>query len=419
MKRNAGTILLIIYAALVTGISFRGLVNSQSEKGYIQLDTDFTWHYIGVTTPTPETFVTSTASPTVTNTPEPTDTPRPTFTPGPSPTPILLCQGKVTANTLNVRSGPGTSFSIVTTYDKDTVVNLLEKSGTWYKISNNPSMYVSAQYITITISNGCSFATTFLLGFHLLPGAKGEVVDRSLSQLGNLKGIDQTEQILRVAKSQRPDLLIIYRNLTNRFGMRDCPFTWGSGDASAVADVWWDAQYNVWKAQNLLSFVDYFELLNECGTPSSTWDNTFWQRVLDHAKINGVCLALYSESYGSPEPIQYQYRTPVLDRILIEECQPGRHHIIALHIYEGVAGGDWKFGRWRLFLQALGPKYSALRWYVSEYGYAKGTGTVDCAAFRADWTLAEKEFAKNGDILGAALFGVSEQGQWSDFSPCF
>jgi hypothetical protein len=390
---------------------------------YIMLYEDGTWGYI---TPTPEG---PTATPTeIFATPNVTAVP--SWTPGPTATPLPLCGGLTTADTLNGRDTP--RGNVIVQFEKGTAVGIsvgqwYNHLGTWelwYKATaNGKSVWLLSDYVALSPGAVCDFpakpVTTSLLGLHLLPGASGAVVDRALPELGNLKGIDGNEPLLQAAKSQRPDLLLVYRNLFNAYGQRDYPLSWGQGDARAVADSWWAAQYHVWETRGLLGLVDYFEVINEAGYPGSAWDNAFWLRTLDNAKSAGLCLAIYSESYGTPEITAYQFRTPVLDRLLSEECRPGKHHIIALHIYEGVAGGDWKFGRWKLFLQALGPKYNALRWYVSEYGYSKGTGAVDCAAFRADWTQAEKAFAQAGDILGVAIFAVGGQGQWSDFSSCF
>ena len=58
--------------------------------------------------------------------------------------------GKVTASTLNVRSGAGTSYSVVTKAYKGDKVELLESSNGWYKIklSSGKVGWVSSDYIT-------------------------------------------------------------------------------------------------------------------------------------------------------------------------------------------------------------------------------------------------------------------------------
>lgn len=58
--------------------------------------------------------------------------------------------GDVTANKLNVRSGPSTSYSIVGTLDNGENVEILSRDNNWYKISsNNLTGYVSASYISL------------------------------------------------------------------------------------------------------------------------------------------------------------------------------------------------------------------------------------------------------------------------------
>ncbi|MFP7334685.1 SH3 domain-containing protein, partial [Shouchella clausii] len=57
--------------------------------------------------------------------------------------------GTTTAR-LNVRTGPGTSHSIVTTLDKDTKIELLAKKGNWYQIAvGNTTGFVSGDYLKL------------------------------------------------------------------------------------------------------------------------------------------------------------------------------------------------------------------------------------------------------------------------------
>lgn len=59
--------------------------------------------------------------------------------------------GKVTANKLNVRSGPSTSYSIVGTLNNGENVEILGRDNNWYKISyDNLTGYVLASYITLS-----------------------------------------------------------------------------------------------------------------------------------------------------------------------------------------------------------------------------------------------------------------------------
>ena len=58
--------------------------------------------------------------------------------------------GNVTANSLNVRSGPGSSYESLGYLNKDTKVDILARENNWYKISaDNLYGYVSASYIKL------------------------------------------------------------------------------------------------------------------------------------------------------------------------------------------------------------------------------------------------------------------------------
>ena len=60
--------------------------------------------------------------------------------------------GTVTASSLNVRSGPSTSYKIVTTVKKNDKVNILQSSNGWYKIetASGKQGWASASYISIS-----------------------------------------------------------------------------------------------------------------------------------------------------------------------------------------------------------------------------------------------------------------------------
>ena len=66
--------------------------------------------------------------------------------------------GKVTASTLNVRSGPSTKNSVISKLSKNTTVELISSSNGWYKVklSNGKTGWVSGQYITKTSSPSTS-----------------------------------------------------------------------------------------------------------------------------------------------------------------------------------------------------------------------------------------------------------------------
>jgi Bacterial SH3 domain len=372
----------------------------------------FTFYIESAHLPTQEIWATDTTQ----STASPMPTAAPTTTATLSPTPIG-CTGVVTATTLNIRSGPGVENGVVSTLANGAVVVLLGQhdtgtQGVWYKIAAG---WISAAWV----QTGCNPPTTpapiaSKLGLHLTVGASQEVVMRALSRLGLLKGTSGTENILQAAHQQRPDLLILYRIVAP-----DCPPGWGSGDARAVADSWWASRYAAWQKTGLIGVVDYYEVVNECLQPASAWFNAFWIRTFENASMAGICIAAFSDTVGTPEIIEYQFRAPALDWMLTHECQPGRRHVIAHHTYWGVGGGDWLFGRWKMFVKALGQKYEALDWVFTEYSLGDGRQALDCGALWRDWQQANVIYTTDPHVLGGLYFNVSPVGEWSDVSPCF
>eukprot|EP01107_Rhizomastix_libera_P002668 TRINITY_DN145_c1_g2_i1.p1 TRINITY_DN145_c1_g2~~TRINITY_DN145_c1_g2_i1.p1 ORF type:complete len:360 (-),score=91.36 TRINITY_DN145_c1_g2_i1:122-1105(-) len=83
----------------------------------------------------------------------------------------------VTASSLNVRSGPGTSYSVVTSLSKGKIVSVTSISNGWAKISSG---YVSSQYLTkvaTTSTSSTSYTvTTSALNMRSGPGTGYSIV---------------------------------------------------------------------------------------------------------------------------------------------------------------------------------------------------------------------------------------------------
>lgn len=75
----------------------------------------------------------------------PASTPTPAPAPAPS-APKAEQKYKVTASTLNVRKGPGTSYGIATTVKKNEVYTIVETNGTWGKLKSGAG-WVSLSYM--------------------------------------------------------------------------------------------------------------------------------------------------------------------------------------------------------------------------------------------------------------------------------
>ncbi|WP_455538463.1 GH25 family lysozyme [Terrisporobacter sp.] len=85
----------------------------------------------------------------INNTNDSTDQPNVEITQLTNPNAIGL--GTITAYSLNVRSGPSTSYEVLGLLSKDTKVDILGRENNWYKISaNNLIGYISASYVTLS-----------------------------------------------------------------------------------------------------------------------------------------------------------------------------------------------------------------------------------------------------------------------------
>ncbi len=111
-----------------------------------------------VLTPTATPTATPASTPTATPTAAATAKPTATATAAVSPTataasPVIAATGTVTTSTLNVRSGPGTSYTKLGTLTKNAAVSIVTpgSAGGWHKIwYNNREAYVYASYVKIT-----------------------------------------------------------------------------------------------------------------------------------------------------------------------------------------------------------------------------------------------------------------------------
>jgi hypothetical protein len=169
--------------------------------------------------------------------------------------------------------------------------------------------------------------------------------------------------------------------------------------------------------------VDYYEYRNECGF-QGVWEVAFDREMIRLANRRGVCLALFSDAYGTPEIGQFVRRRPVLDSVLAAECRPGRHHVVSLHTYGNVHSGPWIFGRWLLFRAALGKRYDAIQYIFTEFGVTNaagnndGRGVADCGVATRETLEAIVEYKKHREVLGFALFSVGGSTEWLDLTPC-
>jgi len=367
----------------------------------------------------------ATATPTPAASPTPTSTPAPPLTTTPTPETLPLCTGEPEPG-LRVRDGVwGT---IIGQFRADTVQTLRfearqqDSAGAWwYAFWWKPGVYgwVHGDYVTFLEAGGCNKlperppVVRNKRGINLNVGAQMP----PLSLFGNVKGTTGTESTIKAIRSARPDMLIVWRNLVRPiYGWGDCPPGWGQGDPVDAATQWWSVEYAEWQARGLLGVADYFEYRNEC-VFTGEWEIQFDRRMVALANRTGICLALFSDAYGNPRVAEFAQRKPVLDMVLATECQPGKHHLVAYHVYEGVVGGRWLIRRPDLERRALGSAYDALRWVITEYGYGDGRGAADCAAFAADDRLAWVYYAEREYVVGYQHFAMGA-GPWTDVGRC-
>lgn len=85
--------------------------------------------------------------------------------------------GLVTATTLNVRQGPGTSFKVVTTVNKNQYIRIFAKIGDWYVIQTDSDYIgtVSSKYVKLIYPNSSNNQNS--------PGGSGNSETNTTSQL--------------------------------------------------------------------------------------------------------------------------------------------------------------------------------------------------------------------------------------------
>ena len=260
-------------------------------------------------------------------------------------------------------------------------------------------------------------------GLHLIYSAPRQPVLDALPSIGTLKATDGAEWALAAAKASGRDIVTVYRAIYTAWGKLDCPPDWGYGDPVASADKWYDMLLGVWTARGTREVTDFYEYRNECRMVGD-WEVAFDRRMIQRATASGVCLLAFSDAPGNPEIAQFAQRRPVLDAMLAQECQPGRWHGIAHHIYYGRDSGPWLFGRWQLFRAALGPRYDALAWWFTEYGVpaqdgsVTGRGPADCGAVRAEMSAADALFRAAPEVGGYHAYSVGQSAEWTDLTGC-
>ena len=417
-------------------------------------------------TPTNRPTATRTATPTVTRTPSATGTddapPQETLDPNePTPEPgDKECAVKVTVSDgLIVRSGPARSntrvgsvpYASYLKIDAFAAGSYDSKPELWARIYDG---WVVIRYDNVWWIGGITGLTEMCLdvqgwpselqppadmvsnpaGIHVLGGFSNTALILSeIEHFNLLKVTDDASYLINTAKVLKPGIITIHRNIhLLDVGLRNCPTGYGAGGAAqarAVADSWFALVYRTLEARNLTGryAAGWEEITNECGYPGAEWENAFWLRILELAKTKQMCIALYSDSFGTPEIDQFVARKPVLDKILSETCQSGKYHIISLHTYGRPDSGMWIFFRWLLFRDALrkiDPKYDWLQFAMTEQGITNnsgnndGRGSADCGVAAKETVAAVNIYRNHPEILGFALYSFGGGTEWLNLEGC-
>jgi len=233
-------------------------------------------------------------------------------------------QAQVTAQSLRIRSGPGTTFGIITTVTQGTLLDVVEQQGDWIKIRfNNADGFVAAQFVEIKTANtssGFLIEQPALMEVQLIPseiiptdglaGAELAVANtwnnfgnlmRTLSNLLNvpvnaLIAVLVAESSGRVFAADGRMVIRFENHLFYRF--------WGEKNQDTFNKFFrfdTSSPKNNWKSHQWRPNVES-EWGNFHGTQSKEWDVLAFARALDDTA------ALLSISMGAPQTVGFNYK---------------------------------------------------------------------------------------------------------------
>lgn len=384
-----------------------------------------------VYTSTPTLAPTATTTPAVTPTQE-TGIPTPAATDTPAPWPTStpnadICTGTPALNWF-IRSGPGSSYSKLGYFDTAndparvppavTVQRFrleaysVDANGTgWYAFWLSESVYGWTAAGAWTLSGDCTGlpgdVPALLVGPHLLFNANADRLATLLASSGVVKEVSGDGKLLMWARLLNPDTVTIYRYVDGVVG--SCSPDWMDGRQ------WFDTLYARWPKG-----ADWYELENECGDESRAYSNTHVIETMQAANEAGVCLLLYSFGVGTPSLEMFAATKPVWDWALAHECQPGRHHALAMHAYglNFPRENIWLFSGWKMRCDAL-PGYCQRVgiWFTEWEWYANESDPVSCAQVVDNIRWARTEY-KNSPVRAVLLWSFGDLQPWRNLTPC-
>ncbi len=268
------------------------------------------------------------------------------------------------------------------------------------------------------------------IGLHVITPTGSEAVlnfVRKLAQAGypvnTIKGLSGTENLLNEIKQISPQTTIVYRSYLSSDGYGDCPADVRDlPDPIATARRWMDGLEPYWDAVN----ADYYEYINECPV-GHEWLTGFSIAAMQIANERGRCLLLYSFAGGTPDVDQMDVLLPAYQFAAENECQPGRHHGIALHAYSMEdkrlvsETNEWLSLRHRKMVEVLQTTYppgAELPVYITELGIGGGQVFPGCDAIVRDAVQYMYLLEDDPYVHGFHLWSVGAGTQWYDITPC-
>ena len=233
-------------------------------------------------------------------------------------------KAKVTAQSLRIRSGAGTTFGIITSVGQGTLLDVVEQQGDWIKIRyNNTDGFVASQFVEIQVANaltGYLIEQPELMEVQLTPdkviptdglaGAELAVANtwnnfgNLMSTLSNRLNVPVGALIAVLVAESSGRVFGADGRMIIRFENHLFYRSWGEKNADTFNKFFrfdTSSPKNNWKNHQWRPNVES-EWQNFHGTQSKEWDVLAFARALDDTA------ALSSISMGAPQTMGFNYK---------------------------------------------------------------------------------------------------------------
>jgi murein DD-endopeptidase MepM/ murein hydrolase activator NlpD len=233
-------------------------------------------------------------------------------------------KAQVTAQSLRIRSGPGTTFGIITTVPQGTMLDFVEQQGDWIKIRfNNTDGFVASQFVEIKTENtptGFLIEQPALMEVQLVPGkiiptdglAGAELaVANTWNNFGNL--MDTLSNMLNVPVGAL--IAVLVAESSGRVF---------AADGRMIIRFENHLFYRFWGMKNQDTYNNFFR--HDTSSPKNNWKSHQWRpnlesewqsfhgtqakewNVLAFARALDDTAALSSISMGAPQTMGFNYK---------------------------------------------------------------------------------------------------------------